>query len=506
MKTNHLFWILFLGVRLSAQTITTQPTNQIATVGGNVTLGVAVSETGPCTYQWQFNGINLPSGIITTVVTGLSGPESVVVDTEGNLFIADSGNNRIRKMSTNGIITTIAGNGANSFSGDGGTAINAGLSFPSGVAIDAVGNLFISDNGNSRIRSVTTNGIIMTVAGNGTSYSFSGDGGVATNAALSSPTAVAVDAGGNFFFSDNGNNRIRKVGTNGVITTVVGNGIHSYSGDGGAATNAELSGPSGLKLDSNGNLFIADYYNNRIRKVTTNGSISTVAGNGINSNSGDGGIATNAALYAPTGVAINAEGNLFITDWKFNCVRRVDARGVITRVAGNGVQTPVVGGVLKFSASGDGGAAINASLGFPEEVAVDTVGNLFIADTGNNRIRKVSRPSYLPFLTLNTVSNSDAGNYSVIVTGSSGSVTSSVVTLTVVIPPSINAPTILTNGQFQFSFDTVNSVNYAVQYSTNLTQWLLLATSGGTGEPLTVIDPNTTDGQQRFYRISLSPQ
>ena len=189
MKAYWWVWVLFLATRLPAQTITTQPTNQIVIVGGNTTFSVTVSGTGPFGYQWQFNGTNLQY---------------------------------------NNVINTIAGNGNQSTSGDGGAATNAGLSVFD-LAVDAVGNLFIADNYNNRIRKVATNGIITTVAGNGT-YSFSGDGGAATNAALSNPNGVAVDVMGNLFIADNYHNRIRKVDTNGIITTVAGNGNQFYSG------------------------------------------------------------------------------------------------------------------------------------------------------------------------------------------------------------------------------------------------------------------------------------
>ena len=191
----------------------------------------------------------------------------MVVDATGNLFIAD-GFSRVRKVGTNGIITTVAGNGTNGYSGDGGAATNAELFWPSGVAVDATGNLFIADTYNQRIRKVGTNGIITTVAGNGTN-GYSGDGSVATNAELYYPVGVAVYATGNLFIADFWNNRIREVGTNGIITTVAGNGTFGYTGDGSVATNAELYYPRGVAVDATGNLLIADKGNNRIRKVVS---------------------------------------------------------------------------------------------------------------------------------------------------------------------------------------------------------------------------------------------
>ena len=205
------------------------------------------------------------------------------------------------------IIKTVAGNGISGYSGDGGSADSAELDWPYGVAVDASGNLFIADYQNNRIRKVSTSGVITTVAGNGT-FGYSGDGGSAISAELNGLTGVAVDASGNLFIADQVNNVIRKVSTIGVITTVAGNGYGAgagyggYSGDGGSAISAELNNPIGVAVDASGNLFIADAFNNRIRKVSTTGVITTVAGNGTYGYSGDGGSADSAELWAPTSV------------------------------------------------------------------------------------------------------------------------------------------------------------------------------------------------------------
>jgi sugar lactone lactonase YvrE len=314
----------------------------------------------------------------------LNKPQGVAVEAFGNLFFADQNNQRIRKVSADGIITTVAGNGTTNYSGDGGTAISASLNYPVGVAVDAFGNLFIADGNNHRIREVNTDGIITTVAGDGTT-AFSGDGGVATNAGLG-PSGMTVDSAGNLFIADQYNNRIRKVDTDGIITTVAGNGTRNFSGDGSAATNASLFAPSGVAVDSSGNLFIADFGNNRIREVGANGIITTVAGSGPYGGtapvfSGDGGPATNATLAVPNGVALDSSGNLFIADTGNGRIRKVSTNGIITTVAGNG-------SVLGYF--GDGGPATNASLPNLASVAVDASGNLFIADTYNQRIRKVN--------------------------------------------------------------------------------------------------------------------
>jgi sugar lactone lactonase YvrE len=334
-----------------------------------------------------------PDGIISTVAgTSISGlgdggpataaqlfePQGVAVDAAGNLFIADTGNSRIRKVTPAGTITTVAGSSNLGF-GDGGPATAARLAGPVGVAVDAAGNLFIADSLNSRIREVTPDGIISTVAGTGIN-GFNGDGGPATAAQLFEPQGVAVDAAGNLFIADSGNNRIRKVTPDGVISTVAGTGINGFNGDGGQATAAQMNQPEGVAVDAAGNVFIVDRYNNRIRKVTPAGIISTVAGMGSAGFSGDGGPATAAQLFEPQGVAVDAAGNLFISDWGHSRIRKVNPAGIISTVAGNG----------SSGFSGDGGPATAAQLYSPEGVAVDAGGNLFIADTANYRIRKVT--------------------------------------------------------------------------------------------------------------------
>ena len=314
----------------------------------------------------------------------LNGPDGVALDASGNLYIADSGNNVIRKVAaTTGIITTVAGNGTG-YWGDGGPATTAGLNSPWGLALDAAGNLYIADTYNNRIRKVTASGNITTVAGNGTG-GYSGDGGPATSASFWRPRGVAVSVGGDLYIADGANNRIRKVvAATGFVTTVAGNGRLDYSGDGdgGPATNAEIWGPYGVALDTAGNLYIAANGHNRIRKVAAaTGIITTVAGNGTTGYSGDGGPAASAQLSFAEGVAVDAAGNLYIADTDNSSIRKVvAATGIITTVAGNG----------RFGYSGDGGPATGAQLGFPEGVAVDAAGNLYIADTSNNAVRKVA--------------------------------------------------------------------------------------------------------------------
>jgi uncharacterized protein (TIGR03437 family) len=299
----------------------------------------------------------------------LNNPRGVAVDAAGNLYIADWQNNRIRKVS-NGVIATVAGNGTCGNGGDNGPAASAQVCAPNGVALDAAGNLYIADTGNHRIRKVS-NGVITTVAGNGV-YGYGGDNGPAIGAQLRSPSGVAADSAGNLYIADWQNNRIRKV-SNGVITTVAGNGVYGYGGDNGPATSAQVGQPLGVALDAAGNLYIADTLSARVRKVS-NGVITTVAGNGTCGNGGDNGPAASAQVCEPNGVALDAAGNLYIAD--YDRIRKVSS-GMIATVAGGG------------SVVDDNGPATSAQLRSPSGVAADSAGNLYIADQGN-RIRKVS--------------------------------------------------------------------------------------------------------------------
>jgi hypothetical protein len=426
-------------VQASPPAIVLQPVNHSGPPGGNASLSVAVTGFGPFSYQWQRNGVNL-TNIITTVAgngnDGSSGDGGaatnaafyaggVAVDGSGNLFIADSVNDRVRKVAANGMITTVAGNGTSGHGGDGGPATNASLFNPSALAVDALGNLFIADSANQCIRQVGTNGLITTVAGNG-SEGYGGDGGPATNASLSYPGGVAVDALGNLFIADENNNRIRQVGTNGLMATVAGNGTNGYFGDGGPATNASLANPAGVAVDLPGNLFIADGGNKRIRKLGTNGFITTVAGSGAAGYYGDGGPATNAFMESPTAAAVDPMGRLLIADAENHRIRVVDAAGIITTLAGNG----------GYGFAGDGGPPAGASLSDVYGAAADASGNVFIADTGNHRVREVVNYQE-PTLILFNLSAANAGEYDVVVTSPYGIVTSTVVNVAVGPPPTI---------------------------------------------------------------------
>jgi hypothetical protein len=345
----------------------------ISTVAGNGTLG------------------NGGDGMAATSAE-LSLPAGVAVDGAGNLYAADKNNSLIRKVTAaTGLISTVAGNGTAGYSGDGAAATSAELNFPTGVAVDGAGNLYIADQSNHRIRKVTAaTGLISTVAGTGTGgYVASQDTGTtaATSAELRFPYAVAVDGAGNLFIADYTNQRIRKVtAATGFISTVAGNGTGGYvaSQDTGtmAATSAELQYPQGVAVDGAGNLYIGDSYNQRIRKVTAaTGFISTVAGNGTAGYTSDGIAATSAELNYPAGVAVDGAGDLYVADVSNNRIRKVSAAtGVISTVAGNGTANYF----------GDGAAATSAELQTPYGVAVDGAGNLYFGDFLSYRVRVVT--------------------------------------------------------------------------------------------------------------------
>ncbi len=289
-----------------------------------------------------------------------------------------------------GTITTVAGINAIGYSGDGGPATSAKLWDPTCVALDSSGNLFIGDMPNYGVRKVVAaTGIISTYAG-GNGPGYSGNGGLATAATMYGPSDCAMDAAGNLYLADDANNVIRKVAAGtGIITTVAGNGYQAgtafggFGGDGGPALLAEINHPFGVLVDKTGNLYIADTDNYRVRRVDgVTGVITTVAGNGTHGYTGDGGQATSAELYNPEGLALDSAGNLYIAEEANNDIRKVNlATGVITTVAGTG-------GASGFS--GDGGAATSATLNAPVGVAVDSAGNLYISDTSNMRIRRVT--------------------------------------------------------------------------------------------------------------------
>ncbi len=306
----------------------------------------------------------------------LSDPAGVSMDGAGNMYIADFYNNCIRKVSSSGTISTFAGTTLSGFSGDGSAAISAQLYQPYRTAADGSGNVYIIDRGNWRVRKVNASGIISTFAGNGTS-GYTGDGGAATAAEVFAG-GIAVDASGNVYIG--ASTCIRKISTSGIITTIAGNNTSGYAGDGGPATAAQFNNANDLTFDAAGNLYICDQA--RIRKINTSGIISTIGGNGTTGTSGNGGLAT-AAQIDPTGITIDVAGNIYFTQTNEQIVRKIDAAGIISTYAGNG----------SMGFSGDGGAATSAEFQFPSDVALDASGNLYICDQNNSRIRKVTLSS-----------------------------------------------------------------------------------------------------------------
>lgn len=349
-------------------------------------------------------GIDGGDGIPATSCQ-LMHPIDIAVDGVGNMYISDRDHNLIRKVTTNGIITTIAGTGSQGNTGDNGPATAAEIDEPYGVAVDGGGNVyFAGGNGTAnRVRKVNTSGIITTIAGTGVA-GFSGDNGPATLAQLSAPTCVVVDPVGNVYITDIGNNRVRKVGTTGIITTIAGTGSITDGGDGGPATAAGVYDPYGIAIDGTGNIYVAEDHGHRIRKVNTSGIITTIAGTGMPGFSGDNGPATVAQLYRSVGVGVDASGNVYIADSHNNRIRKVNSAGIIMTIVGNDTA----------GYNGDGIAPDSAQLSTPSAIAFDKHSNLYISDFGNDRIRYIG----------NTVSvsmvNSTQSEFSVYPNPSSG--------------------------------------------------------------------------------------
>lgn len=307
-------------------------------------------------------------------------PAGLTFDDKGNLYIADRENHRVRRIDSKGIITTVAGNGAAGFGGDGGSATQASLHYPAGVVVDKNGNIYIADRSNNRVRVVDEKGIIQTLAGTGME-GVSGDGGPAKNAKINRPFGLALDKDQNLYIADRNNNRVRKVTRSGVISTVAGDGSYFFSGDNGPAYRASIAGPTGVAVDSDGNLYIADRNNNRIRVVDSNGLIRTVAGTGQQDYNGDSELARETNFYLPFGVALDKDGKLLIIDRSHYVIRRVDTKsGKVETIAGSGKK--------KFR--GDGGPATGAILNFPHGILVDKNDNIIFSDKSHHRIRRIS--------------------------------------------------------------------------------------------------------------------
>ncbi|MCC6181246.1 MAG: T9SS type A sorting domain-containing protein [Bacteroidia bacterium] len=316
------------------------------------------------------------------ILADITSPTGIVTDKKGNVYFCEWYYGLIKKVDSNGIITTIAG-GLMANLADSIPATNALVRHPWGLTIDSVGNLYFAEAQYNQVRKIDTNGIITTIAGapyqvyQGQGY-YSGDGGPAKNAGLYFPSDVAIDKYGNIYIADAGNNRIRVVDKNGIITTFAGGNGPGFSGDGGLAVNAKFNNPLGIATDKFNNIYIGDAVNNRIRKIDNLGIITTVVGTGIQGNSGDGGLAINADMGSTRGLEVDSLGNLIFGDREYGVVRKVDSNGIISKLAGTGI-----GGGY----SGDGGPATSAQLYSPMDVTFDKFGNLYISD--DLRVRKV---------------------------------------------------------------------------------------------------------------------
>ena len=307
-------------------------------------------------------------------------PAGLAFDSEGNLYIADRENHRVRKVDPKGYISTFAGIGEAGFSGDEGPAVKARLNLPSGVVVDKKGNLYISDRSNDRIRVVDKKGVIRTYAGSGVA-GFQGDAGPALKAQLDKPFGIALDETKNLYIADRNNNRVRKVSPDGIITTVAGDGGFFFMGDNGPAYRASVAAPTGVALDSKGNLYIADRNNNRVRVVDRTGMIRTVVGTGQQDYNGDSEVARETNLYLPFGLTVDSNDNLLVIDRSHYRIRRIDPKsGQVETVAGNGVKL----------FAGDGGPATGATLSLPHGMSVDKKDNLIFSDKGHFRIRKIT--------------------------------------------------------------------------------------------------------------------
>ncbi|MGH8974603.1 MAG: NHL repeat-containing protein, partial [Acidimicrobiia bacterium] len=333
----------------------------------------SVAGTDVGSRQYGFSGDGGPASSAQ-----LYHPRAVAFDRAGNAYVADTLNQRIRRIDTSGTITTMAGNGIEGYGGDGGPALQAAFNQPHGVAVDAAGNVYIADSGNHRIRRVDRQGVITTVAGNGIPDA-TGDDGQARSATVKDPKTLATDAGGRaLYIADTGNNRIRRIDlASGVITTVAGMTKAGYEGDGGQAGRALLNSPRGLWVTGDGTIYIADTDNHRIRRVDTDGTITTAAGTGLTGFSGDGGPASRAQLNDPRAVAVDKAGNVYVGEELGQRIRRIDPSGTITTIAGNGTA----------GYAGDGGPAGAALLDHLRALSLDPDGDLWIADTFNNRVR-----------------------------------------------------------------------------------------------------------------------
>ena len=407
---------------------------------------------------WMFLAITSVQANAQAVALPLL-PTSVAFDAAGNLYFADTNRHEVYESSLAGVLSVVAGDGVQGFSGDGGAATSAELDSPQGVAIGPDGTLYIADTGNERIRTVS-GGVITTFAGNGNA-GFAGDGGAAVSASLRGPNALAIDASGALLVCDAGNERVRQISA-GVIQTIAGNGTQGFAGDGGAATSAELDTPMGLAVGASGQIYVADSHNNRIRVIAANGTISTFAGSGVQGYAGDGGPATAAELALPRGLIVTSAGAVTFADSNNQRIRMVSASGMITTIAGSGVQ----------GAASDGSSATATSMNTPRGVAISSFGAPVYADALNQLVREsiANGNVYVPAgltpartssvaLTVSPSTTYGQTNASVTVTGSAGTPQGVVELLD---GSSLLAQVTLTGGTLTFAPQTLSAGAHAL--------------------------------------------
>jgi cysteine-rich repeat protein len=491
----------------------------------------------------RWNASALVGSPAAATTAQFNSPEQIAIDVLGRVYVADTQNHRVYRIGLDGNITVIAGTGTSGFSGDGGSAISAKLSFPRGVAVDGLGQVFIADVNNNRIRRVDMHGRIETIAGTGVA-AYSGDGIAAINSALNYPVGVAVDGIGQVYIADNVNNRIRRIGSDGNITTIAntsypraltldsqsrlyivdyvgskilrltngnletfaGTGVPGSDGDGELAVNAQLRYPSGqVAIDSIGRVYIADSYNHRIRRVNLDGKIETVAGTGSSGYSGDNGVATNATLNVPSGVAVDSSNQLYIADTFNKRIRRINSNGDIVAIAGAALAVDKTalaaklnypgavtyrngqlfiadsinhriqrvntdGTVVNIAGTGDpgisgDGPANSARLNYPSGIAVDAQGVVYIADSANNVIRRVS-----PNGTMTTIAGNGTSGFN----GDGRAATDS--TLSYPIGVALDA------GGFVYIADTYNNRIRRINQDGTMTTVAGTGSSGATGD------------------------
>ena len=361
---------------------TASVTQIIATVPKGAGSGPVTVQVGSKTATGPLFNYNVTITVSTLAGSGTGGfadgigiaaqfytPTGVALDAQSNIYVADPNNYRIRKITASGIVSTLAGNGTYGFVDGNGTT--AQFKFPVGAALDAQGNIYVADADNNRIRKITASGIVSTLAGSGTAGFADGNGPAAQ---FNSPNGVALDAQGNIYVADDFNNRIRKITSSGIVSTLAGSGTYGFADGNGPA--AQFNSPAGVALDAQGNIYVADANNHRIRKITASGIVSTLAGSGTQGFADGNGPA--AQFHLPYGVALDAQDNIYVADALNNRIRKITASGLVSTLAGSGTQG---------FADGNG---TTAQFYTPAGVALDAQGNIYVAEIGNNRIRKIT--------------------------------------------------------------------------------------------------------------------